>query len=324
MIRTRSPSGSAAAMRSAESAAAGRRSRTRSTTRWPDEPIGSGSGSSARPARWSASSRLAASTSTSGMPPPAVTSSRRTTALLTPASLRMASATSSATASSTMTGPVSVWASEPGAASRHDREPLELEAAGDVRQRAPRRQIDPWQVVDEHDDRHILGGVDEQVTRRKGDRERLHRLLHALQRQGGAHRQGAGRGQPVDAIEHPVEQPRQARPGQLDLGLDPAQPADSPCRLIRHDQLGGLIENGGLADPRLPDDRQRAALAKAARPARPTIASTTSCRPRERRWSVVGRRHGFFMAEHARARGLPDAGATVTGAHYRSATVLYP
>ncbi len=54
------------------------RSSSRSTTRWPVRPIGSGSGSSARPARWSASSRLAASTSTSGMPPPAATSSRRT------------------------------------------------------------------------------------------------------------------------------------------------------------------------------------------------------------------------------------------------------
>ena len=49
MIRTRSPSGSAAATSRAPSTAGGSRSSSRSTTRWPDDPIGSGSGSSAPP-----------------------------------------------------------------------------------------------------------------------------------------------------------------------------------------------------------------------------------------------------------------------------------
>ncbi len=111
--RTRSPSGSAAATSSAARTSGSSRSSSRSTTRWPVRPIGSGSGSSARPARWSASSRLAASTSTSGIPPPAATSSRRTAALVTPASSRIWSAMSSDTASTRSVGPVSVCESAP-------------------------------------------------------------------------------------------------------------------------------------------------------------------------------------------------------------------
>ena len=144
---------------------------------------------------------------------------------------------------------------------RHDRQPLELQPAGDVRQRAPGRQVDPRQVVDEDDDRGALGGVDQQVTRGEGDGERLDRLVGRLDGEGGEDRRPPGRRQPLDAVQRvAVEQPGEPRPGELDLGLDPAQAEDPALRLVRLDQRAGFVEHRRLADPRLADDGDRAAL----------------------------------------------------------------
>ena len=219
-IRTRSPSGSAAATSSAARTLESSRSRRRSTTRWPVRPIGSGSGSSARPARWSASRRLAASTSTSGNPPAAATSSRRTAGAADPGVAQdlVGHLVGHGVDAQRRAGVGVGVGPEPSGG--HDRQALELQPAGDVRQRAPGGQVDPGEVVDEDDDRGALGGVDEQVTGGEGDGERLDGLVRRFDRQGAEDRRPPSRGEALDPVQGAVEHPGQSRPGQLDLGLD--------------------------------------------------------------------------------------------------------
>ena len=118
-----------------------------------------------------------------------------------------------------------------------------------------------WQVVDEHDHRGVLGRVDEEVAGGQGDGERLDRLVHALQGERGPDGRRPRRRQLVDAVEQAVEQAGQPRPGQLELGLDPAQAHDPARRLVGQDQRRRLVEHGRLADAGLADDGQRPALA---------------------------------------------------------------
>ena len=196
MIRTRSPSGSAAATsraledgRAAAAPGAGRR------RAGPDDPIGSGSGSSARPARWSASSMLAASRSTSGTPPLAATSSRRTLAAVDACVAQdgVGDVVGHDVERDDGAGVgVAVGARPPAG---DDRQSFELQPPGDVGQRPARRHVDPVEVVDEDDDRRLLGGVDQEVTGGEGDGERFDRLLRALQRRArrARPRRGPGR-----------------------------------------------------------------------------------------------------------------------------------
>ena len=159
-------------------------------------------------------------------------------------------------------------------------------------------------------DRGVLGGVDEEVAGGQGDGERLDGLVDALDRQGGPRRADArAGGEPVDAVEQAVEQPGQARPGQLDLGLDAAQAHDPAVAAGRRGSAPPASSSDRrLADARLADDRQRPALAdrRRRRPGRrwrrrrPGGRAATS--------AGVGGRRGRRSWRSGGARGLPDAG----------------
>ena len=96
------------------------------------------------------------------------------------------------------------------AARRDDADPVELQAAGDERQRPPRGDVDPAHVVDEHHDRPFLRGVDEEVSCRQGHGERLDRFGAALDRQRGAKRRRTCRGELVEPAQQAVEQAAEA------------------------------------------------------------------------------------------------------------------
>ena len=122
---------------------------------------------------------------------------------LTPASRRIASATSSATTSRSMTGPVSVWLSAPARRVDTMTSRSNCRRRGDVRQRPPCRHVDPLEVVDDDDDRGGLGGVDEQVARGEGDGERLDGLVGALDGERRPHRRRSRRCQTLEPSRTP-------------------------------------------------------------------------------------------------------------------------
>ena len=68
----------------------------------------------------------------------------------------------------------------------------------------------------------------------------------------------ARRSEVVDAVEHSGEQLGEARPGELDLGLDAPQ-ADH-THAVGDGAVGELVEQGRLADPRLADHGARTAV----------------------------------------------------------------
>ena len=149
-----------------------------------------------------------------------------------------------------------------GPACRHHRHPLELQAAGDERQRATGRQIDPRQIVDEHDTGPRLGRIDQQVTGAEGDSERLDRRRWCppatARRAPPPPEPGPDCRAPPQEV---VDQPGQSRPWQLDLGLDTPHPNDACTGLTASDEVSGLVEHGGLADARLADDGKCSAMA---------------------------------------------------------------
>ena len=224
VIRSRSPSGSAAATTSAVRTVGATRRRASSATWRPDRPTGSGSGSSARPARSSASSMLAASMRTIGIPPAAAISAAR------------ASGLGDAGVDEQLVGVVvgqrgdldrrsGVGADvDVRAAGGDDRHPLDLQLVGDVR-RAPGASA--GRSTGDRRRATTIGAGSAASTRRS----RLATAMAngstsrstALEGQRRADGRGARRGEVVEAVEHPVEQLGEARPGELDLGLDAAQ-----------------------------------------------------------------------------------------------------
>ena len=114
--------------------------------------------------------------------------------------------------------------------------------------------VDPRQVVDEHDD-----GV---CSAAWTSRSRVARAMAngsagsspvsmASAARTAAARAGA---RSVDAVEQPVEQRGQPRPGHLDLGLDPASRMMRTCGSSAPISSAAFVEHRGLADPGLADD----------------------------------------------------------------------
>ncbi len=89
-------------------------------------------------------------------------------------------------------------------------DPIELQAAGDERQRPLRRDVDPAHVVDEHDDRPFFRGIDEEVSRRQSHGERLDRFGGPLDRQRGAKRRRTCRCELVEPAQQAIEQGAEA------------------------------------------------------------------------------------------------------------------
>ena len=139
-------------------------------------------------------------------------------------------------------------------AEQHD--PLGAEPAAGEQQRLERAVVEPLAVVDERQQRLLLGGRREQAedARHDGVAVAAGRLA---ERQRPAQRRRLRRRDRVEPVEQRPEQLAEPREGQVGLRLHPAR---AEHRHARGDRFGaGVLEQRRLADPGFPDEQQRAA-----------------------------------------------------------------
>ena len=110
----------------------------------------------------------------------------------------------------------------------HERDPLGEEPAGDESEDLRRGAVEPLRVVDDADERLLLGDLGEQRQRGEPHQEPVRRGTGAL----AEHRRERfplRDGQPVEVIQHRSAELMQAAVGQLHLRLDADGPRDVPA-----------------------------------------------------------------------------------------------
>jgi hypothetical protein len=140
-----------------------------------------------------------------------------------------------------------------GGDQQHD--PLGLEPSGGEGERVGRRLVEPLGIVDQADQRPLLGHLREQAQRAHTDQEPVGAF-------GGGEPEGAleggrlGTWKPLDMVEHGPDELIQGREGQLRLGLDtgPPQHPHAPVGPV-----GGVGQQRRLAHTDLAPDHQGAA-----------------------------------------------------------------
>ncbi len=148
----------------------------------------------------------------------------------------------------------------PAAVGAEEDDPLGAEPAAGEQQRLERAVVEPLAVVDERQQRLLLGGRGEQAEHARHDRVAI-AAGRLAERERPAQRGGLGRRDRVEPVEQRPEQLAQAREGDVGLGLHPARAQD---RHAGGDRLRArVLEQRGLADPGLADEEQRAAPAGA-------------------------------------------------------------
>ena len=138
----------------------------------------------------------------------------------------------------------------------HDDDRVVLDPARDEGQHGDALGVEPVQVVDDDQDRLSRGGVGQQGQRRQADEERLGgRPVGEAERR--LQRRPLHLRQPTVAPAQRAQQFLQPAVGHVGLGVHPDRPqnAEAPCGR----PLGGVVEQGGLADPRLSPHQQRGA-----------------------------------------------------------------
>lgn len=131
----------------------------------------------------------------------------------------------------------------------------------DERQHGRAGAVDPWQVVDDDEDRASGGGSNEQLERGVR-RQQLVRRGPLTQTEGHRERFGVGRPQAIDAIEEWAQE--LVQPGEADVGLElrtgrPQEPCAGTPRIG-----GDHVEQRGLADPGLARDQHGPAFPRRA------------------------------------------------------------
>ena len=215
--------------------------------------------STGAPAGASASSSASRPSSSSASGLPAVASCSR-------AAASGASQSSSDAASSRLRPPIrSVGRSAPSSSDGSPSRTATSTAIGSAisrrqreQQRLGARAVEPLGVVDQHRDRALLGVRGEQAERRRADREPILGL-----RPGRS--ASAPRARPPAAPGCGRAAPSAGRSSSSSdangiCASDSIPRARSSC--IPSRPLGGVVEQRGLADPRLADERQRRALAR--------------------------------------------------------------
>ena len=135
---------------------------------------------------------------------------------------------------------------------------LRVQTASREAERETGLAVEPRSIVQEHEDRLLLGGVGEQRERARADQEAVGLTLVG-QTERAAHRARLRVGQMLDPLFERAQELVQRRVRQLGLGLDAGRTQD--LEAIGARRRGG--EQRGLADARLAAQQQRAAAALA-------------------------------------------------------------
>ena len=128
----------------------------------------------------------------------------------------------------------------------HERDPLGEEPAGDEAEDLRGRLVEPLRVVDDADERLLLGDLGEQRQRGEPDQEPV-RARAGAQAEHRRERVALRGGQPVEVIEHRRAELMEAAVGQLHLRLDADGRRDAPAG----DTVGQVVQQRALADARL-------------------------------------------------------------------------
>ena len=128
----------------------------------------------------------------------------------------------------------------------HDRDPLGEQAAGDETENLRGGVVEPLRVVDDADERLLLGDLGEQRQRGQPDEEAVRRgALRSVRTPSRAHR-AAGRAG-VESIQHRRAELMEPAVRQLHLRLDADGPRDVPAV----DAVGQVVQQRALAHARL-------------------------------------------------------------------------
>ena len=136
----------------------------------------------------------------------------------------------------------------------HQPDRLRAQTARHERQHLRRRAVEPLRIVDDADQRPVLGRVRQQAQDRQADEEAI-RGVAVAQAERGAERLALRVGEAVQAIDERRAELMQPREGELHLGLDARRPRDAEPRRAPHQ----ILEQGALAHAGLAAQHQRAA-----------------------------------------------------------------
>jgi hypothetical protein len=136
--------------------------------------------------------------------------------------------------------------------------PLRQKAPCHERKRLHRHPIEPLRVVDDADERLLLGGVGEQAQDGQADQKAIRRGTGA-HAERGVQRVALGDWQEPETAKHRCAQRVQAGECELHLGLDPRYPGD-PASLRDARQIP---QQDGLTDSRLAAEDQHATATRA-------------------------------------------------------------
>ena len=133
------------------------------------------------------------------------------------------------------------------AGGKHERDPLGEEAPADESEDLCGGLVEPLRVVDDADERLLLGDLGEQRQRGEPDQEPVGRRAGAPA-EHRRERVALGDGQPVELIQHRSAELMEAAVGELHLRLDADGPGDAPAG----DTVGQVAEQRALAHPASP------------------------------------------------------------------------
>jgi hypothetical protein len=140
----------------------------------------------------------------------------------------------------------------------HQADPLREQPARHERQCLRRHPVEPVRVVDDAQQRPLLGGVRQQAQNRQPDQEAIRRRARG-EPEGRAQRLALRTRQMPETIDQGRAQRVQARERELHLGLHARRPGDPAL-------VGGrreVPEQRGLADSRLATKDEHTALTRA-------------------------------------------------------------
>ena len=146
----------------------------------------------------------------------------------------------------------------PARARREDQgDRLGQQPAGDERERLRRGLVQPLRVVDQADQRPLLGDIGQQAQYRQSDQEPIRRAAVA-QPECRAQRVALRAGQVIQMVQHRRAQLVQPGERQLHLRLHARRPRDPGIRRALRQEL----QQRRLADPRLAPHHQHSAAAR--------------------------------------------------------------